>query len=161
MGYAITFAVIGLLAAAVSAQPPDAACPAASPLPPELSGWAQRGAEMSGKLVIGEAVDVVLKPERDARLSVAPERAAKEDSHAGLLTFDAAEAGTYRVALGAGGWIDVLEDGKPVASTAHGHGPVCSGIRKIVDFPLKAGPHALQISGSAESRITLMLTRRP
>ena len=38
--------------------------------------------------------------------------------------------------LSAGAWIDVVKDGAQVASSAHGHGPACSTLRKQVAFEL-------------------------
>ncbi len=63
--------------------------------------------------------------------------------------------------LGSGGWIDVLENGRAVTSSAHGHGADCSGMVKIVDFPLKAGEHILQIEGSKEDTVGILVVRLP
>ena len=68
--------------------------------------------------------------------------------------------GTYRVALGAGAWVDMLRDGKAIASTAHGHGPACSGIRKIVDFPLTPGSYVLQLAGSPDANIPVLVAMK-
>jgi hypothetical protein len=38
----------------------------------------------------------------------------------------------------------------------HGHGPDCSGIRKIVWFDLPAGRHIIQIAGSQARTIKVM-----
>ena len=82
-------------------------------------------------------------------------------SHGGLVGFSVTEAGTYRVALGSGAWIDVVRGGKAAASTAHGHGPACSGVRKTVDFPLTPGRYILQIAGNGTPSIAVMVTRLP
>jgi hypothetical protein len=72
-----------------------------------------------------------------------------------------ATAGTYRFVLGSGAWIDVLKDGRAVASTAHAPGPACSTARKTVEFPLAPGDYVLQVSANAEPTLALMIVRRP
>ena len=70
-------------------------------------------------------------------------------------------AGTYGVALGAKGWIDLYRvgDRTPLASTAHGHGPDCSGIRKIVRFALTPGEYRVVVGGLEGASARLMLVR--
>ncbi len=65
------------------------------------------------------------------------------------------------MALGSGAWIDILKGGKAVASTAHGHGPDCTGIRKMVDFPLTPGRYTLQIAANGEAALPLLVARLP
>lgn len=112
-------------------------------------------------LVAGTPARVALEPVLKVRFAAPPEREPKPDSFGGVIAFEVQQAGTWRVALGVGGWVDVLADGKAASSTAHGHGPACSGIRKIVDFALPAGIHTLQISGAAADSIDVMVTRAP
>ena len=70
-------------------------------------------------------------------------------------------AGTYRVALSSGAWIDLVRDGEPVASTAHGHGPNCTGVRKMVDFPLTPGRYTLQLGANGEAEMRVLVARLP
>ena len=55
----------------------------------------------------------------------------------------------------------MIKDGQPQISTAHGHGPACSTIRKMVDFSLQPGRYVLQISANAEAEISVLVTRAP
>ena len=71
------------------------------------------------------------------------------------------EADTIYVIGDIHGRLDLLKGKKPIASTAHGHGPICTGIRKMVDFPLERGRHVLQIAGSPGSTIPVMVARLP
>ena len=48
-----------------------------------------------------------------------------------------------------------------VPSAAHAHGPDCTGIRKMVDFPLAAGADTVQIPGSAMDVPTVLIVRLP
>ncbi|MGJ3630031.1 hypothetical protein AB5I41_31865 [Sphingomonas sp. MMS24-JH45] len=79
------------------------------------------------------------------------------DAAAGLAMFQVARPGTYRIALGTPAWIDVVRAGQPLAAMAHGHGPACSGIRKIVDFRLRPGRYVLQVSGGGTSPVPIMI----
>ena len=90
---------------------------------------------------------------------LAPDHPGAAGTFGGLFAFSVTEAGVYRVALGAGAWIDVAKDGGAVRSSAHGHGPDCTGIRKFVDFPLQPGRYILQVSGAPAAELALMVTK--
>jgi hypothetical protein len=162
--------LLGALAgSAAFAQP--AACPAEpAPPPAALAAWASRAPlaaaadapdAADAALVPGRAVDLTLRPAAGLRYAVPPEKVGAAGSHGGLVGLTIARAGTYRVALGAGAWIDVVRDGKAVASTAHGHGPACSGIRKMVDFSLTPGRYLIQLAGSDAQKIGALVARLP
>lgn len=172
-----TLLVLAALAAAapVAAQAPAStpaeACTGAAPvLPPELAAWASRvkltaAVDPAGldaaRISPGKAIDARLSPGTKVHFGDGPGRAKDVGDNAGMFAFSVDRPGTYRVALGSGGWIDVLEGGKAVESSAHGHGAKCSGIVKMVDFPLKAGEHVLQIEGSKEATIGILIARLP
>lgn len=154
------------------AKPSAADCAAkpAAPLPAELAGWASpapltAATDKAGldkaMLVPGTAAALTLAKTADVRYPIQPEKPGGSVSHGGLVGFTIKEAGTYRVALGSAAWIDLIEGGKPVESIAHGHGPDCSGIRKMVDFPLKPGRHLLQLSANPTADMTVMVARLP
>ena len=172
-GFAAALVGVALIAHVpdVRAQPDRQTCSAASAtLPPELARWSsRRPIAAAGKasdvraatLEIGGAADATLRSTGDVRYVTPPERPGGSESHGGLFTFSVDRAGTYRVALGAGAWIDVVQDRTPITSSAHGHGPECSGIRKMVDFPLTPGRYLLQIAGSQQATLPLMIVRLP
>lgn len=139
-------------------------------LPAELAAWPRRTAVTaatsatglaSAKIKPGEAANARLAPGKSVHFPDGPNRAAEVGDHAGMFAVSVAEAGTYRVALGSGGWVDILVGGKAVTSSAHGHGPDCSGVVKIVDFPLPKGDHVLQIEGSKEATVPVLIVRAP
>lgn len=150
---------------------PAASCGEAGvALPETLAGWATRtplaaAADKKGAagamLTPGKAVDATLARTATVDYVLRPEKPGGSVSFGGLLGFTIAEAGTYRVALGSGAWIDVVKDGKAIVSSAHGHGPDCSGIRKMVDFPLTAGRYILQVAANGAPTLPLLLTRLP
>ncbi|MGN7161220.1 homogentisate 1,2-dioxygenase [Sphingomonas sp. SAFR-052] len=157
-----------LLLAALVSQAAPTACTAVAPPPAELAGWNDRRTVTAGAdggratpLTPGTAVTATLLPTSDLRYVATPAKPGSADSRGGLFAFTVATPGRYRVALGSAAWIDILADGKPVASTTHGHGPACSGIRKMVDFELGRGRHLLQIAGSRDAAVALMVARLP
>lgn len=165
-----------LLAAALSLLPVAAAAaqdPATDPkcmtvrvaLPRELAGWSERTplqaaarAPLAPVLVVGRAADVTLT---DALIApaAAPEKAPADGTHAGILQFRVARAGTYRVALGDKAWIDVVQRGRRIASAAHMMAPACSGVAKLVDFRLAPGRYFLQLSGAPQTRLAAMIVK--
>jgi hypothetical protein len=159
------------LAASVRAQAGQAKdCSSPPSLPTELAGWSSRvsiaaasdrSAVDQTTLTIGKAVDATLRKTPEVKYVTLPDRPGGSVSYGGMFSFEVDRAGTYRVAIASGAWIDILEDGQAVQSTAHGHGPDCSGIRKMVDYPLKPGHHVLQLSGNADPTLSVLVTRLP
>ncbi|UIJ44610.1 hypothetical protein LZK98_16325 [Sphingomonas cannabina] len=148
-------------AAAQSSQP---ACPAnPAPPPAEFAGWTTPAARTVSTndrvlpIAVGQAVRLTLAPGSEVAFARAPEKAPAAGSFAGLVALEVPKAGRYRVALGGPAWIDLVRDGAPLASAAHGHGPACTGIRKIVDFDLQPGHYFLQLSGSPAAEVVLMV----
>jgi hypothetical protein len=87
-----------------------------------------------------------------------PQKKPSAGSFSGLLAIVAARAATYRLALGAGAWVNVIgADGQALASIAHGHGLDCSGVRKTVDFALQPGHYVVQIEGNNAPTLAVML----
>jgi hypothetical protein len=154
-----------LVAAPVMAQAPaEPSCANIRvALPSEFSGWSAQTPVSAGTkagegaaLEMGRAALVSLHSAKHLDFA-APKATA--DANGGTLAIAVAKPGTYRVALGGSAWVDLVQDGKPVASKAHGHGPRCSGIRKIVDFALEPGNYTIQLSGSADDTVALMVVR--
>ncbi len=156
----IAGAVSAALASPASAQvAPKAACTAIdAALPSDLAAWQGRGTPAKTRLNVGRAATVALRPVATVRYATPPEKPGAAGSFGGATSFDVHRAGTYRVSLSEGAWIDVVRGEKAVASTAHGHGPECSSIRKIVTFPLTPGRYTLQFSDSPKPAIAVLVT---
>jgi len=145
-------------------------CAVPAELPAPLASWRnpaafkgatdRKGAARS-VLEPGKTVTMALSPTPKVAYPVRPAKPGGSVSFGGLAGFTVREAGTWRVALGSGAWVDVVKDGKAAPSVAHGHGPDCSGIRKMVDYDLKPGRYTLQIAANGEDRLTLLVTRLP
>lgn len=139
-------------------------------LPAELAGWSgavPRNAAASAEaasgvaLTVGQAARLRLVPVAGLRHAVRPEKPGGPGSHGGLAGFTVERAGVYRVALGSAAWVDVVRGGMAATSIAHGHGPACSGIRKIVNFRLSPGRYLLQVAGSGEPVVAVMVAFAP
>ncbi|NJR79034.1 homogentisate 1,2-dioxygenase [Sphingomonas sp. 36D10-4-7] len=145
----------------------DPKCATVRPaFPAGFGGWSTRAPLAAGRaprnapvLAVGRGVDLSLHPLAQVQPVAAWGREAAADSSAGLAMFQVARAGTYRVALGNAAWIDVVRAGRSLPSSAHGHGPACTGIRKIVDFRLTPGRYVLQLSGSAAAALPVLIAR--
>lgn len=159
----------------VAQEPPMAmseaapVCPQdAEPLPAALSRWADREplAAVTGEASLGDAVlapgaavDLALADTPAVRYVLRPSHPGGSVSHGGMLAFKVDRPGTYRVAIGSGAWIDVVKGGAALESIAHGHGPNCSGIRKMVDFSLQPGVYVLQVAGNGDAHLPLMIAK--
>jgi hypothetical protein len=85
-----------------------------------------------------------------------------DGAFAGLVTFRVTAPGAYRVAVDVPFWIDVVADGRLVATKdfqgAHG----CDAPHKIVEYELAAAqPLMLQVSGSTQAVVRLTVTASP
>ena len=174
ISWGLALSALGI--AAVAAGPTEAqeaAPPAcATPVAPtgELAPWTTpfqlqaAGSEASissASPPIGRAARLTLLPTPEVRYPLRPEKPSGSVSHGGLVRIDIREAGAYRVALDSAAWIDVVRDEQAARSTAHGHGPNCTGIRKMVDYSLTPGPYILQISANGQPEMTVLLARLP
>lgn len=173
----IACASFAALAVPVSAQQAadamEHACPAGTSveLPADLAGWdapqpliaAKDAAGLNAaELTLGQAANATLIRTAEVEYPVRPERPGGSVSYGGLFRFAVAEAGTYRVAIGSAAWIDVLSPGNErVQSGKFGHGPECSGIRKMVEFTLSPGIHTLLIAANGQPQMPVLVNRVP
>ena len=106
------------------------------------------------------ATMVALVPLVDAKLPIAPERSPKsQDTFGGSIQIAApAKAGTYKITLSSAGWIDVVQDGHRVRSTAATGAIGCEGVRKSVKFELAVSPFTVQLSGIETNTISLVIS---
>lgn len=72
-----------------------------------------------------------------------------------------ATAGRYGLAAGSKVWIDLVAGGTAQTSVEHGHGPACSGIRKVVWFDLKPGTYDLALSKGEAASVRVLVVRAP
>jgi len=132
---------------------PETCSPVPTALPAELRSWRRPGIDLSS----GRAVTIASADPATVLLSYVP--APSRPGRMILRTIRIARAGTYGIALDQAGWIDLYHAGDraPLSSVRHGHGPDCSGIRKIVRFALQPGEYRVLVTGLQKPRATLLL----
>ena len=122
-------------------------------MPASLVGWSDTGTPGA----IGKAFTVAgADPTTIRGLRVGEVSRA---GNAALVPFEVTSDATYRVALSDKAWVDVVTGNRVVKSVAHGHGPACSGIAKVVDFPLKRGRYALHLTGITAPSVRVLIAR--
>ncbi len=116
------------------------------------------GAQMPKPL--DAAVTLALVPLAEAKLPVPPSRAPKNpQSNAGFVSAPAiAKAGPYRVTLSAPAWIDVIQGGNVLQSTAFSGASGCAGVAKSVKFDLLAAPFTVELSGTQARAVSFVVT---
>jgi hypothetical protein len=109
----------------------------------------------------GQAVKAGFVPVAQVKYRVAPEKADGPATYGGLYRLTVSEAGTYRVASSAAPWMDVFAPGStaPTKTAKFGHGPACTGIGKMVEFPLQPGDYLLQFSESLVADPEIMVVK--
>ena len=93
-----------------------------------------------------------------AKLPSSPERAPKEGTFAGFLSFNAPpKAGVYTVSLSAGAWVDLVQDGHALKPKGFSGATDCDGIRKTMKYEISASPFVLQISGIKDNSVSIAI----
>ena len=139
---------------------PAPVCTATAAPPAGLEAWNTISAITMGPIGVGKGTGVMLQPVEKVAFAPAPGRAPKPGTFGGVYQVTIVTAGTYRIALEAAAWIDLVRDGKMLPSAGHTEGPACSGIRKIVDFTLEPGRYSLQLSGAKEAPMRILIASK-
>ena len=101
---------------------------------------------------------LALSAPAEAKLPTPPERAPKEGTFAGFVSFKApSKPGIYTISLSAGAWVDVVQDGHPLRPKAFSGATDCDGVRKTMRYELSATPFVLQVSGARENSISVAI----
>jgi hypothetical protein len=94
----------------------------------------------------------------DAKLPAPPERAPKDGTFAGFVSFKtSSKAGIYTFSLSAGAWVDVAQDGHMLKPKAFSGATDCDGIRKTMKYEISASPFVLQVSGVKENSVSIAI----
>ncbi len=94
----------------------------------------------------------------DAKLPTPPERAPKEGTFAGFASVKGApKAGLYTISMSAGAWVDVVQDGHFLKPKAFSGATDCDGIRKTMKYEISASPFVLQVSGTREDSVSVVI----
>jgi hypothetical protein len=106
------------------------------------------------------ATSVALVSFDNAKLPMPPERAPKSaDTFAGFVQVAAPpQSATYKITLSDAAWIDVVQNGQSVKSTAFSGATGCEGVRKSVKFPLAAAPFTIELSSVQANAIKIAIS---
>jgi hypothetical protein len=100
-------------------------------------------------LVPGRLYQLQLAPQGQVSMRLAPgKKTPVEGAYAGLARLQLQQAGSYRVSMDQGAWIDVVADSQMISSSNFQGRPGCTAPHKIVQFLLPAG-HELLLQFSA------------
>lgn len=111
---------------------------------------------------VGQGASVALIPQGEVAYTVAPTRAPKSSpAHGAEMMLPAGAGRAIQVTLSGEAWIDVVQGGKVLRSTAFSGKTGCPGIRKSVRFTLAPGPAAVAISDAADTAIRLAILPVP
>ncbi|MBV9841512.1 MAG: hypothetical protein JOY99_08290 [Sphingomonadaceae bacterium] len=132
-------------ACALPPNPPPIACATPVAPPPGFAG--NQSWPVTPQLRAGGAAEIALIQASDAGCT-------------GTTQLEVVTAGTYAIAMSGAGWIDVIGPRGPVASVAHAHGDICSGVAKAVDFPLQPGSYRINLSRVGGRAVRLSAIRR-
>jgi hypothetical protein len=103
-------------------------------------------------------ITLALRAPGEAGLPSPPERAPKEGTFAGFARFkNPPKAGTYTVSLSAGGWVDLVQGGHFLKPKAFSGATDCDGIRKTMKYEISASPFVLQVSGTREDSVSVVI----
>lgn len=111
----------------------------------------------------GKALQVKLRLQGEVALPVTPTKPPRNAAaFAGILTVAAPGApGRYAIAMSGGGWVEAVQDGKPLRAVAFSGATGCPGLRKVVVFDFEAKPLTLQLSDVAADLITITILQAP
>jgi hypothetical protein len=149
----VVISLSALLAATSLAMAEDAGCEAFKwPVTREQALFPAAPATPSGApLAVGAAADLALVPVEKAGFTQPPERAPAAGTFGAVASVAIPSGGAIQISLSGEAWIDVIQDGKAVKSSAYSGVKTCPGIRKSVRFKLAAGPATLQFSGAKKA----------
>ncbi len=128
-----------------------AAAAAACPAP---QGWAKparhvaaRSADMKFALPVNGSSTIALLPVKSVKLADAGHKP-NPGTSAGLAAIDVPKAGKLDVVLSTATWVDLVRDGRALASSGHGMTKGCAGMRKDVTFDVVPGRYIVQLTDS-------------
>lgn len=147
-----------LLQAAPAATAPG--CTAAVAPPAGLEAWTSAPGMTADVIAPGKNIMLTLQPADSVTFPMPLERKPIPGTFGGVYHVTVAAAGTYRVVLQNGAWIDLVRDGKSLTSVGHMEGAPCSGIRKIVDFDLQPGTYIVQLSNAKTAQMRILIATK-
>ena len=128
-----------------------------------LSLAAGKDSASAPTIVTDRLYELKLTPQDQITFALPPGKTMLTDgAYAGLAAFRVNAPGAYRVSVDVPFWIDVVADGKLVATKDFQGQHGCDAPHKIVEYELAASqPFVLQVSGSTKPVVRLTVTQSP
>jgi hypothetical protein len=146
--------------AAAQTTPPVPTCGAVDAgLPANYAPW-RRPAPAAGTLHPGTAVQIALRPIAELQAAVPPHQTRDGATMGARLDLEISAAGTYEILVDHAAWIDLVQGGAALRSTARAQALPCTTVRKIIDFSLSPGRYVIQLSGTAAASARLLVIPR-
>jgi hypothetical protein len=169
-GYALLAAILMITVAAQAVRAGEDPCAAFSwnvsherelfAASPEAA-VAGREASLAPLLALDRLYEPQLAPEGQVVFVVPPERSRPAtDNFGGVVRLRADIAGTYRIFVNQGLWIDIVAKGRLIASNDFQGRAGCQAPHKIVQYVLPGEQDlVLQLSGGRDGRVRIAITR--
>ncbi|RVT41152.1 hypothetical protein [Sphingobium algorifonticola] len=164
----LTMLALCVTPVAAPAQQPATDCPAKPALDYPWQDWTLPKAGMAGyqtsdarTLLLGSALEATLHPQGHMVYAAKPGKDGGAATFGGIFRLNLAKPSRVGIALSGAAWLDVVIGAAPAVSIDHGHGPACSGIRKIVWFNLPKGANLVQIANAPTETIRIMAIEKP
>ncbi len=153
---------LALIAAPAFAQE-AAPCPEKPALAEPWTSWTQNRNDIAGHdaagataLRLGQPLTATLHPIAQLQFAAAPGKPSDPKSYGGTFRVDLVKPARVGIGLSGPAWVDAVRGTQALSSVDHGHGPDCSGLRKIVWFDLPEGATLIQIAGAPSGTIRIM-----
>lgn len=150
------------------AQEAKLACPSTPVLEAPWQDWANIKPGAAGHqagdaktLLLGSALIANLHPIAHVQYPAKPGKPVTAGTFGGIFRLNLAKPSRVGIALSGAAWLDVVTGTTAAVSLDHGHGPDCSGIRKIVWFDLLKGANLVQIANAPGETIRIMAIEKP
>lgn len=108
-----------------------------------------------------KAITLKMQPTKDAALPAKPgvkNQAIPPDSFSGWFKIASLpKGGIYQVTLSEHAWIDMVQNGAPLANAGFTGDPSCGVVRKSVRYRVGEGPVTVQISGAPNETIKVVV----
>ncbi len=161
---------LALLAMPVAGAAQEAAreCPVKPVLEAPWEAWAVLRPGKAGHqagdaktLLLGSALTASLHPIAHVQYPAKAGKPVTAGTFGGIFRLNLAKPSRVGIALSGAAWLDVVTGTTAAVSLDHGHGPDCSGIRKIVWFDLPKGANLVQIANAPGDSIRIMAIEKP
>lgn len=108
-----------------------------------------------------QALSIKLRPSAEIAHPVTPAGQPKGESsqtYGGVVSFShVSRPGVHQVTLSGPGWVDLVQNAKPLLARSHTGKSDCEGVRKSVRFDVQDGAFVMQLSGIPTDSVRVVM----